>query len=100
MWGLRNLSQEGKYKVDYATKIEANLESMIMKKIDDTFKTKLNVSVANQVYGGNEVSGENMLDVGHTAVSYTPMKNTMDQVNSINNLIRRSTNLSSPPPIL
>src|SRR5215469_7824659 len=89
MWGLRNLSQAGKYKVDYATKVEANLESLIMKKIDDTLKTKLNVSAANQAYGGNEVPGENMLDVGHPAVSHAPMEQSMDQVNSINNFDKR-----------
>jgi len=89
MWGLRNLSQAGKYKVDYAMKVEANLESLIMKKIDDTLKTKLNVSAANQAYGGNEVPGENMLDVGHSAVSHAPMEQSMDQVNSINNFDKR-----------
>jgi hypothetical protein len=48
MWDARDNSQVGKYVVDHSTKLEANIESLITRKIEESLKGKLNVSAVEQ----------------------------------------------------
>ena len=69
--------------------IEAKLESLIKKTLDEALKTKLNVSTANQYFRGSEPHEENVGNTNQAMVPHIPIEGTIDQVNSINNFDRR-----------